>query len=176
MIENLRGACPPHKKKDLDKLFKEMHGDEAKIMEKIQEWWEEPAPPSVQESWEAVNKKVVKRKPAGDRRDRGRGGGRDGGRGGGRGGRGGGRERNGKREERERNTDKKTPKTADAGGNPSTSPAAKNEEQAAAVPEPVPASSSGWDSRSGERPRSERSMGSPRGCFGATHGNGGFRL
>ena len=73
----LRGACPAHKKKDLDKLFKKLNGDEAKIMQKIQEWWDEPAPTREEESWEAVNKKVVKRKPAGDRRDRGRGGGRD---------------------------------------------------------------------------------------------------
>lgn len=137
MIENLRGACPPHKKKDLDKLFKQMHGDETKIMEKIQEWWEEPVPTRQEESWEAVNKKVVKRKPAGDRRDRGRGGGRDSGgrggsRGGGRGGRGGGRERNGKREDRVR--DKKNFKSTDAEENQSTVATAKNEQQAAAVP------------------------------------------
>mmetsp|Transcript_23486 Transcript_23486/g.27188 ORF Transcript_23486/g.27188 Transcript_23486/m.27188 type:complete len:168 (+) Transcript_23486:128-631(+) len=110
MIENLRGACPPHKKKDLDKLFKQMHGDEAKINEKIQEWWEEPSQPVQEESWESVNKKSVKKKSmssgggSSDRRDRGsRGGGRDGGRGGRgggggtRGGRGGGRDRNGKK-------------------------------------------------------------------------------
>jgi len=138
MFENLRGACPPHKKKDLDKLFKQMHGDETKIMEKIQEWWEEPAP-NVEESWAAVNKKVVKKKPMGDRRDRGRGGGRDSGgrggaRGGGRGGRGGGRERNGKREERPRNADKKIPKTTDAVGDPSTTAPEKDEQQEEAVP------------------------------------------
>jgi len=138
MIENLRGACPPHKKKDLDKLFKQMHGDETKIMEKIQEWWEEPAPTRVEESWESVNKKVPKRKPAGDRRDRGRGGGRDSGgrggsRGGARGGRGGGRERNGKREDRGRRNHKST----DAGGQASTTSAAKNEPAAAPAAPPV---------------------------------------
>ena len=54
-----------------------MHGDEAKIMEKIQEWWEEPAQPAQEESWEAVDKKKpIKKKPivsvgvgSGDRRD-----------------------------------------------------------------------------------------------------------
>lgn len=157
----LRGACPAHKKKDLDKLFKKLNGDEAKIMQKIQEWWDEPAPTREEESWEAVNKKVVKRKPAGDRRDRGRGGGRDSGgrggsRGGGRGGRGGGRERNGKREER-RNTDKRPPKTNDSGGNPSTAAPAKSEQQAPAPPPappagvpppvPVPALKGAWGAR-----------------------------
>ena len=79
---NIRGACPPHKKKDLDKLFKEMHGDQAKIMEKIQEWWEEPAQPTQEESWVAVDtKKPIKKKRivsggggSGDRRDHARGG------------------------------------------------------------------------------------------------------
>lgn len=145
MIENLRGACPPHKKKDLDKLFKQLNGDETKIMEKVQEWWDEPAP-KVEESWEAVNKKVVKKKPMGDRRERGRGERDSGGRGasrgdgrGGRGGRGGGRERNGKREDRERKPDRKAPKASDAGGQPSTAAPEKNEEQAAAVPVAPPA-------------------------------------
>ena len=56
----LKGACPPHKRKDLAQLVKSLNGDEAKIMEKIQEWWEEPAAPV--EEWEDVNKKVPKKK------------------------------------------------------------------------------------------------------------------
>ena len=89
----IKGACPPQKKKDLDKLLKQMIGDKAKILEKIQEWWEETAQPAHEESWEAVDKKKpIKKKPivsvgvgSGDRRDHAsRGGGRDsaGGRGG----------------------------------------------------------------------------------------------
>lgn len=88
----LREACPPHKRKDLDKLFKAMHGDEARVMEKIQQWWEDPA--EQEEVWEDVSKKNIKKKD-----ERGSGF-REGGRGGGRGrhgrgggGRGGGRDR-----------------------------------------------------------------------------------
>ena len=105
----LRGACPPHKKKDFDLLVKQLGGDETKIQMKIQEWWEEPQKPQ-EEAWEDVNKKTIPTKPKhsggggggkfrGERdRDRDRGGrggrsDRDGGRGGrdgrGRGGRGG---------------------------------------------------------------------------------------
>ena len=105
----LRGACPPHKKRDFDLLVKQLGGDETKIQMKIQEWWEEPQKPQ-EEAWEDVNKKTIPIKPKqsgggsggkfrGERdRDRDRGGrggrsDRDGGRGGrdgrGRGGRGG---------------------------------------------------------------------------------------
>jgi len=152
MIENLRGACPPHKRKDLDKLFKQMHGDEAKINAKIQEWWDEPPQPVQEESWESVNKKSVKKKPTGgggggDRRDRSsRGGGRDsggrgggGGKGGSRGGRGAGRDR--KRDDRGR--DRKNSSKTENGekgeeDDPATTTTSKNEQQTPAVAPGVP--------------------------------------
>jgi len=90
VLENLRGACPPHKRKDLDKLYKQMNGDEERVMAKIQEWWEEPA--EQEEVWEDVNKKNLKKKDerapvgvrgGGGRQGPGRGRGRE--RGGGRG-------------------------------------------------------------------------------------------
>jgi len=82
-MEHLRGACPPHKRKDLDKLAKSLNGDEVKIMAKIQEWWEES--PEVEEKWEDVSKKAPKKKET----IKGGGGFRGGGRSqGGRGGRG----------------------------------------------------------------------------------------
>jgi hypothetical protein len=82
----LREACPPHKRKDLEKLVKSMNGDEDKIREKIMEWWEEPV--EVPEVWEDVNKKAPKKKSGfgGDRGETSRGGGRS--QGAGRGGRG----------------------------------------------------------------------------------------
>ncbi|OEU06147.1 hypothetical protein FRACYDRAFT_256176 [Fragilariopsis cylindrus CCMP1102] len=54
-----------------------MHGDEDKIIEKIQQWWEEPAQLAQELSWEAVDKKKpIKKKRtvsggggSGDRRD-----------------------------------------------------------------------------------------------------------
>jgi hypothetical protein len=61
LMDNLRGACPPHKKKDFDELVKTMNGDEAKIMAKIQEWWE--GSPQAEEIWEDVNKAAKKKKP-----------------------------------------------------------------------------------------------------------------
>lgn len=70
-----------------------MNGDEEKVMEKIQEWWEEPT--EQEDTWEDVNKKNVKKKH--EREAAARRGGGGGGRGRGRapgGGRGaGGRER-----------------------------------------------------------------------------------
>ena len=75
---NIMDACPDHKKNDLDQLFKQMNGDEDKIVEKIQEWWgEEPAQLAQELSWEAVDKKKsIKKKRivsggggSGDRRD-----------------------------------------------------------------------------------------------------------
>jgi hypothetical protein len=85
-ITQHREACPPHKRKDLEKLVKSMNGDEDKIREKIMEWWEEPV--EVPEVWEDVNKKPPKKKPGfgGDRGGGSRGGGRT--QGAGRGGRG----------------------------------------------------------------------------------------
>jgi hypothetical protein len=77
-----------------------LNGDEEKIREKIQEWWDEPQEPA--EEWEDVEKKSVKKQPPkplvpagggggfrGGGRAQGRGRGREHGRGGG-GGRGGG--------------------------------------------------------------------------------------
>eukprot|EP00980_Cylindrotheca_fusiformis_P031010 scaffold25699_cov137-Cylindrotheca_fusiformis.AAC.14 len=99
LMENLRGACPPHKKKDFDKLVKTMNGDETKIMAKIQEWWE--MSPREEEVWEDVNKKTVKKKQnqggggnRGGGRSQGPGRGRGRGSGGGRGA--GGRDRGGR--------------------------------------------------------------------------------
>lgn len=60
-MDNLRGACPSHRWKDLDKLVKSLNGDEAKIKAKIEEWWDESPP--VEEVWEDVSKKTAKKKP-----------------------------------------------------------------------------------------------------------------
>jgi hypothetical protein len=82
-----------------------MRGDEAKIMEKIQQWWDEPVIPTEEEKWEDVNKKTIKKKQdqaGGAVVGSGRGGrgGRSQGSGGGGGGRGRSRDRGGGRGER----------------------------------------------------------------------------
>ncbi|KAG7360373.1 hypothetical protein IV203_035472 [Nitzschia inconspicua] len=101
MMDNFKGACPPHKIRDLDKLVKQMKGDEAKIMERIQEWWEEPVNPEEEEKWEDVNKKTLKKKQEQGGPSGGGRGGRGGRAGGGTGGRSGrGRDRGGGRADR----------------------------------------------------------------------------
>lgn len=52
----LREACPAHKQNDLEALVKSLKGDEAKIREKISEWWDEPVV-ATEGDWEDVNKK-----------------------------------------------------------------------------------------------------------------------
>ncbi|KAL7473505.1 hypothetical protein ACHAXS_013941 [Conticribra weissflogii] len=76
-LSQFRGACPPHKVKDLDALVKECKGDEEKIQAKISEWWEEPQ--IAEPEWEAVDrkgaKKVADKKSGGFKSDRGSAGG-----------------------------------------------------------------------------------------------------
>jgi len=94
VMDNFREVCPPHKRKDLDKLVKSLNGDETKIMQTIQEWWDEPQ--KQEEEWADVNKKGTKKKPektGGRGGGRGQGPGRGGRYGRGGGGRGGGRDR-----------------------------------------------------------------------------------
>lgn len=96
-MESLRSACPSHRRRDFDMLVKQLNGDEEKIQQKIQEWWEEPDQSREEEQWEDVNKKSSKKKDTKQQVGRGgrNGGGpgrggrgyRAGGRGGGRGGR-----------------------------------------------------------------------------------------
>jgi hypothetical protein len=87
----LKEACPPHKLKDLDALYKSLSGDEAKIRERISEWWDEPYDGPHEEAWEDVNKKhpkkIIGKYPSvasgrggrvSDRGGRGRSGGRSG--------------------------------------------------------------------------------------------------
>jgi len=59
IAEKFRGACPPHKVKDLDALVKQCKGDEEKIQAKIMEWWDEPQ--IVEPEWEAVDRKATKK-------------------------------------------------------------------------------------------------------------------
>mmetsp|Transcript_12501 Transcript_12501/g.24376 ORF Transcript_12501/g.24376 Transcript_12501/m.24376 type:complete len:895 (+) Transcript_12501:167-2851(+) len=77
ITDKFRGACPPHKVKDLDALVKEYKGDEEKIQAKISEWWEEPQ--IAEPEWEAVDrkgaKKVADKKSGGFKSDRGSAGG-----------------------------------------------------------------------------------------------------
>eukprot|EP00545_Synedropsis_sp_CCMP1620_P004885 CAMPEP_0119005620 /NCGR_PEP_ID=MMETSP1176-20130426/1833_1 /TAXON_ID=265551 /ORGANISM="Synedropsis recta cf, Strain CCMP1620" /LENGTH=835 /DNA_ID=CAMNT_0006957453 /DNA_START=100 /DNA_END=2610 /DNA_ORIENTATION=+ len=82
LADQYKEVCPPHKRKDLDALIKAQNGDEDKIMQSIQEWWEEPAT-VVEPAWEEINKKAPKKKiPDGRGSIAGRGRGRGGGRGG----------------------------------------------------------------------------------------------
>jgi len=93
-MESLRSACPSHRRRDLDMLFKQLNGDEEKIHQKIQEWWEEPVQSQEAAKWEDVNKKSSKKKDTryqGHRGGRSSGGPGRGGRGYRAGGRGGGR-------------------------------------------------------------------------------------
>jgi hypothetical protein len=89
----LRGASPPHKKKQFDSLVKQLNGDEDQIRMKIQEWWDEPGQPGAEEVWEDVNKAKAKPKPNQSGKFRG---GRSGSQADGGGERGGGRGRGGR--------------------------------------------------------------------------------
>lgn len=93
-MDSLRSACPAHRRRDLDMLVKQLNGDEEKIHQKIQEWWEEPVQSQEAAKWEDVNKKAPKKKETrfqGHRGGRSSGGPGRGGRGYRAGGRGGGR-------------------------------------------------------------------------------------
>lgn len=57
-LQQFRGACPPHKVKDLDALVKQCKGDEAKIQAQIMQWWEEPQ--VVEEEWVSAGKTTKK--------------------------------------------------------------------------------------------------------------------
>lgn len=98
LIASLREACPKHKLRDLEGLVKSLRGDEEKIRQRIQEWWEEPAQP-VEEEWADVNKQNNKKKQS---QAKGGGGGRRGDRSEGRGRGGRGREGRGGRGTRDR--------------------------------------------------------------------------
>lgn len=94
IADELKEHCPPGRRKDLDALVKKLKGDKEKIGEQIAEWWNEPLP--VDEKWEDVAKKTLKKPTRShhnrdrDHHGRGGGGGRGGfGRSGDRGGRGG---------------------------------------------------------------------------------------
>lgn len=80
LVDQFKDVCPPHKKKDLDALVKKMGGDEEKIMQAIQEWWDEPQKPE-EPQWEDVNKKASKKKQTHPVHQRAGGGGRASGRG-----------------------------------------------------------------------------------------------
>lgn len=181
----LRAACPEHKWRDLDLLFKQLNGDETKIRMKIQEWWEEPQQPE-EEAWEDVNKRTVPTKPKhsggggkyrGERdRDRGGRGGRsdrDGGRGGrdgrGRGGRGG----RGDRKPRDNNG---PPQKQDQKQQPAVAVAAQRDEsnkkspsnqpatQRVGVPKPVtnaPVLKGAWGKSLGGQPATPATPASP---------------
>ena len=77
IADKFRGACPPHKVKDLDALVKQHKGDEAKIQAQIMQWWEEPQ--VVEEEWVSAGKKKSTPTPSNtagreNRDDRGRDG------------------------------------------------------------------------------------------------------
>ncbi|KAL7486141.1 hypothetical protein ACHAW6_011724 [Cyclotella cf. meneghiniana] len=63
IADKFRGACPPHKVKDLDALVKQCKGDETKIQSQIMQWWEEPQ--VAEPEWEAVGKANKKTAGAG---------------------------------------------------------------------------------------------------------------
>lgn len=96
LLPQYKNFCPDNRRKDLDALVKSLNGDEEKILQTLQEWWEEPAKPE-EPDWEDVNAKGAKKKAetSNTYADAGRGG-RGAGRGrnsrGGAGGRGAGRE------------------------------------------------------------------------------------
>lgn len=94
--DQYKDVCPPNKRNDLDALVKSLNGDEDKIRQTIQEWWDEPTKPA-EPDWEDVNTKGKKKPETSDSNtDAAAGRGGRGGRGrsgrGGPGGRGAGRE------------------------------------------------------------------------------------
>jgi len=93
LVDQFKDTVPEHRRKDLDALIKKCNGDEEKITESIQAWWDEPVTPQEAE-WEDVNKKNKKKAPESKgRTSSSRGPGRGRGRGGSTGGRGAGAER-----------------------------------------------------------------------------------
>jgi len=78
IADKFKGACPPHRLRDLETLVRAMKGDEEKIIATLSEWWDEPE--TVEPEWEDVNKKSSKRGHA--HRQYGGGGGYRGDRGG----------------------------------------------------------------------------------------------
>ncbi|CAJ1965857.1 unnamed protein product [Cylindrotheca closterium] len=133
-MDNLRGACPSHRWKDLDKLVKTLNGDEAKIKAKIEEWWDESPP--VEEVWEDVSKKTAKKKLTSSAGNRGNSRSQAPGRGRGRSapsGRGGSRDRGG----RGRGGDKKTGNTQ-----PAKAEERKKSVESNSVPVPTPSKAS----------------------------------
>lgn len=101
-VLQLKEVCPPHRRNDVENLVKSLKGDEEKIQQQIQLWWDEPNLKAQEEEWEDVSKRNKNVKPVttpttahSTRGSNSGGSGRTGG-GGGRGRGGGGRGRSGR--------------------------------------------------------------------------------
>jgi hypothetical protein len=160
----LRGACPPHKKKDFDELVKTMNGDEAKIMAKIQEWWE--GSPQVEEIWEDVSKAAKKKnqiqvgggnRGGGRSQGPGRGRGRNGG-----GGRGSGGRDSGGRDSGGRDSGGRDRGGSGRGGEKKRAPASQPEKSA----EPAKKTEQNDDGQAGTTPPVTTAR-APKGAWGA---------
>mmetsp|Transcript_10342 Transcript_10342/g.15204 ORF Transcript_10342/g.15204 Transcript_10342/m.15204 type:complete len:808 (+) Transcript_10342:158-2581(+) len=153
LVDQYKDTVPEHRRKDLDALVKKCNGDEEKITESIQAWWDEPT--TTQEAeWEDVNKKNKKKLPESKgRTSSSRGPGRGRGRGGSTGGRGAGAERGrrggragrGGRESRAEEVRKQEPKES-SHQSTNDNPPEKDEPSHVGIPTPAvpPAPHGAW--------------------------------
>lgn len=68
LIEEFKVMCPQHRHKNLESLIKKEKGNKDKIGEQITFWWDEPVP-AVEEKWEDVSKKTLKKPQPREKRD-----------------------------------------------------------------------------------------------------------